>query len=113
MLKAIKAEIEVLTGLSKLEAEAKHDLWATIYKKQSYSLNRIVERLEDGVDLTLNKHTNKDGTVWYDFTKESRNSKTDEQLEAEYPALKAAADNLRKAQEQYDLIKGMLDASDA
>ena len=95
---AIKDEIEFLKTLEKAEKNAEHTITAAIVYQQRVSLNRILRRFDSGYSykMGIDKDTGKP-TIEFDKT----DRKT---LEQEYPALKKAA-------EQYNLIKDLIDAT--
>ena len=95
---AIKDEIEFLKTLEKVEESAKHTITAAIVYQQRVSLNRILRRFDSGYDYSMgiDKDT---GKATIDLKKTDRKT-----LEQEYPALKKAA-------EQYNLVKDLIDST--
>lgn len=95
---AIKDEIEFLKTLEKVEKNVGHTITSAIVYQQRVSLNRILRRFDSGYEYSMgiDKDTGKP-TIEFDKT----DRKT---LEQEYPALKKAA-------EQYNLIKDLVDAT--
>lgn len=95
---AIKDEIEFLKTLEKVEENAKHTITAAIIFQQRVSLNRILRRFDSGYEYSMgiDKDT---GQPTIKFDKTDRKT-----LEQEYPALKKAA-------EQYNLVKDLVDST--
>ena len=95
---AIKDEIEFLNTLEQVEENEKHTFAAVITSHMRNSLKRILSRVEGGYDydITRDKVSGKPSITY---------KKTDRKtLEQEYPAL-------RKAAEQYNLVKDLLDST--
>lgn len=95
---AIKDEIDFLDTLKKVEENEKHTFAAVITEHMRNSLKRILTRVDGGYDydITRDKVTGKPSITY---------KKTDRKtLEQEYPALKKAA-------EQYNLVKDLLDST--
>lgn len=95
---AIKDEIDFLKTLEKVEENGKHTITAAIIYQQRASLNRILRRVDSGYDYSMgiDKDTGKPCI---------KSNKTDRKtLEQEYPAL-------RKAAEQYNLVKDLIDST--
>lgn len=95
---AIKDEIEFLDTLEKVEDNAKHTITAAIVASQRASLKRILRRVEDGHEFSI-QIDKKDGKPFIQYKKTDRKT-----LEPEYPALKKAA-------EQYNLIENLVDST--
>jgi hypothetical protein len=95
---AIKDEIDFLETLEKVEETEKHTFAAAIIAHQKSSLHRILRRFDGGYefDIVRNKI---DGKPSITFKKTDRKT-----LEEEYPALKKAA-------EQYDIVKNLVDST--
>lgn len=95
---AIKDEIDFLKTLEKVEENAGHTITSAIVHQQRASLNRILRRVDSGYDYSMgiDKDTGKPSI---------EAKKTDRKtLEQEYPALKKAA-------EQYNLVKDLIDST--
>ena len=95
---AIKDEIEFLKTLEKVEENAKHTITAAIVYQQRTSLNRILRRIDSGYDYSMGIDPS-DGKPCINYKKTDRKT-----LEQEYPALKKAA-------EQYNLVKDLIDST--
>jgi hypothetical protein len=95
---AIKDEVDFLKTLEKVEQNSKHTITAAIISQQRSSLNRILRRFDSGYDYSMgiSKDT---GNPMIDWKKTDRKT-----LEQEYPALKKAAEN-------YDLVKNLVDST--
>lgn len=94
----IKDEIEFLDTLSKVEENEKNTFASVIAKQQKASLRRILRRFDSGYEYRIERDT-VTGKPAIAFDKTDRKT-----LEDEYPALKKAA-------EQYDLVKNLIDGS--
>jgi cation transport ATPase len=95
---AIKDEIEFLDTLEKVERNEEHSFAAAIVAQQRSSLRRILRRFDSGYEYSIERDTvtGKPGI---------KHVKTDRKtLEDEYPALKKAA-------EQYDLVRNLVDST--
>ena len=95
---AIKDEVDFLKTLEKVEENAKHTITAAIISQQRSSLNRILRRFDSGYDYSIgiSKDTGKPTIDWKETDRKT--------LEEEYPALKKAA-------EQYDIVKNLVDST--
>ena len=95
---AIKDEIDFLKTLEKVEQNSKHTITAAIISQQRSSLNRILRRFDSGYDYSIgiSKDTGKPTIDWKETDRKT--------LEEEYPALKKAA-------EQYDIVKNLVDST--
>ena len=98
---AIRDEITLLEKRSIAERGAKHDLWADIFDNIAKSHKRILDRFEKGIDYEFILHREKDGSLQAETKRTISDRKT---LEEEYPALKKLA-------EQYDIMRGLIDAT--
>jgi len=93
---AMQDEVEFLREMAKVEDKADRFIASSIYRAVANSHQRIINRVKSGTDYALEIV---DGEI------KSVNKKSDRKtLEEEYPALKKAA-------EQYNLIKDLVDAS--
>jgi len=89
---AMKAEIELLREMAKVEEKEKSPILAAMYKAQANSYQRCLNRL-NGYDYSLEVV---DGEIQRVHKKTDRKT-----LEEEYPALKKAA-------EEYDIVKNLV-----
>lgn len=87
---AIKDEIVLLKELQKMEDKP---ILAAIFREQANSLQRVINRLDAGIDYSL---TVSDGDIVIKRTKTDRKT-----LEDDYPSLK-------KASEEYDIVKNLV-----
>lgn len=96
ILDAMKDEVEFLRESAKVEGKADRIIAVAILRQIAISHQRIINRVEKGLDYSLEIV---DGEI------KSMNKKSDRKtLEDEYPALKKAA-------EQYDLVKNLVDST--
>lgn len=95
---AIKDEIAFLDTLEKVEENEKHTFAAAIVSQQKASLRRILRRVDSGYEYSIKRDT-VTGKPGIDYKKTDRKT-----LEQEYPALKKAA-------EQYDIVKNLIDST--
>lgn len=98
IVNSIEDEIVFLETLEKVEDNEKNVFAAAIIRQQKASLRRILRRVDSGYDYEIERDTvtGKPSIVY---------KKTDRKtLEEEYPALKKAA-------EQYNLVKNLLDST--
>ena len=93
---AMKDEVEFLREMAKVEDKADKFILASIYRAVSNSHVRILNRVQHGSDYSLEIV---DGEI--KSVKKKSDRKT---LEQEYPALKKAA-------EQYELVKDLVDST--
>jgi hypothetical protein len=93
---AMEDEVEFLREMSKVEDKADKFIIASIYRAVANSHVRILNRVKYGTDYSLEIV---DGEI--KSVKKKSDRKT---LEEEYPALKKAA-------EQYDLVKDLVDST--
>ncbi len=98
IIDAIKDEIKFLTTLEKVEENEKHTFAAAIAAQQKASLRRILRRFDSGYEYEITRDT-VTGKPGIGYKKTDRKT-----LEDEYPALKKAA-------EQYDLVKNLIDST--
>ena len=96
ILDAMKDEVELLREQAKVQEKDDKFIAVAIYRSIAMSHQRIINRVEKGLDYSLEIV---DGEIKR-VSKQS-NRKT---LEEEYPALK-------KASENYDLVKTLVDST--
>lgn len=96
ILDAMQDEVEFLREMAKVEEKADKVFVASMYRSIANSHQRIINRVKSGVDYALEIV---DGEI--KSVNKKSNRKT---LEEEYPALKKAA-------EQYNLVKDLLDST--
>lgn len=95
-LDAMKDEVDFLRELAKVEEKDDKFILVAIYRAIANSHQRIINRVNSGVDYSLEVVNGEIKTV---------PKKTDRKtLEEEYPALKKAAEN-------YDLVKNLVDST--
>ena len=96
ILDAMKDEVNFLREMAKVEEKADRIIAVAILRQIAVSHQRIINRVEKGLDYSLEIV---DGEI------KSVNKKSDRRtLEEEYPALKKAAEN-------YDLVKNLIDST--
>lgn len=96
IIDAMQDEVNFLREMAKVEEKANKVIWASIYRGIANSHQRIINRVNSGTDYALEIV---DGEI------KSVNKKSDRKtLEEEYPALKKAAEN-------YDLVKNLIDST--
>ena len=93
---AMQDEVEFLREMAKVEDKADKFIVSSIYRAVANSHQRILNRVRNAVDYSLEIV---DGEIKGVHKKSDRKT-----LEEEYPALKKAA-------EQYNLIKDLVDAT--
>lgn len=93
---AMQDEVDFLREMMKVEEKAGKTILVAIYAAIANSHQRIINRVSSGVDYSLEIV---DGEI--KSVKKKSDRKT---LEQEYPALKKAA-------EQYDLVKDLVDST--
>ncbi len=95
-LDAMKDEVDFLRELAKVEEKDDKFILVAIYRAIANSHQRIINRVNGGVDYSLEVVNGEIKTV---------PKKTDRKtLEQEYPALQKAAEN-------YDLVKNLVDST--
>jgi len=95
-LDAMKDEVDFLREMAKVEQKADKFIAVAIYKAIANSHQRIINRVKDGTDYSLEIV---DGEIKSVYKKSDRKT-----LEEEYPALKKAA-------EQYNIIEKLVDST--
>ena len=96
VLDAMKDEIELLREEAKVQEKGDKFISVAIYRAIAMSHQRIINRVEKGLDYSLEIV---DGEI-----KRVSKQSTRKTLEEEYPALKKAAEN-------YDLVKNLIDST--
>ena len=96
VLDAMQDEVNFLREMAKVEEKAEKVFVASIYRSIANSHQRIINRVKSGTDYALEIV---DGEI--KSVNKKSNRKT---LEEEYPALKKAA-------EQYNLVKDLIDST--
>lgn len=94
ILDAMKDEVELLREQAKVEEKEGRIIAVAILRQMAMSHQRIINRVERGLDYSLEIV---DGEIKRVSKQSDRKT-----LEQEYPALKKAA-------EQYDLVKDLVD----
>jgi len=96
VIDAMQDEVTFLREMAQVEEKAQKVFIASTYRAIANSHQRIINRVKNGVDYSLEIV---DGEI------KSVNKKSDRKtLEEEYPALKKAAEN-------YDLVKNLIDST--
>lgn len=93
---AMKDEVDFLRELAKVEEKDDKFILVAIYRAIAMSHQRIINRVEKGLDYSLEIV---DGEIQRVGKQSDRKT-----LEEEYPAL-------RKAAENYDLVKNLVDST--
>ncbi len=96
VLDAMKDEVELLREQAKVEEKEDRIIAVAILRQIAMSHQRIINRIEKGLDYSLEIV---DGEI-----KRVSKQSTRKTLEEEYPALKNAA-------EQYNLVKDLIDST--
>ena len=96
ILDAMKDEVELLREQAKVEEKEGRIIAVAILRQMAMSHQRIIKRVERGLDYSLEIV---DGEIKRVSKQSDRKT-----LEQEYPALKKAA-------EQYDLVKDLVDST--
>jgi hypothetical protein len=96
VLDAMQDEIDFLREMAKVEEKRDKFILVGIYREIANSHQRVINRVKSGVDYSLEIV---DGEIKRVHKKSDRKT-----LEEEYPALKKAA-------EQYDLVKDLVDST--
>ena len=96
ILDAMKDEVELLREQAKVEEKEDRIIAVAILRHMAMSHQRIINRIEKGLDYSLEVV---DGEIKRVSKQSDRKT-----LEQEYPALKKAA-------EQYDLVKDLVDST--
>ena len=93
---ALQDEIDLLQELAKVEEKYGRTILVAILRQIATSHQRVINRIEGGYDYSLEIV---EGEIKLAKKKTSRKT-----LEEEYPALKKAAEN-------YDLVKNLIDST--
>jgi hypothetical protein len=96
ILDAMKDEVELLREQAKVEEKEDRIIVVAILRQMAMSHQRIINRIEKGFDYSLEIV---DGEIKRVSKQSDRKT-----LEEEYPALKKAAEN-------YDLVKNLVDST--
>ena len=96
IIDAMQDEVTLLREIAMVDEKAGRVIAANVLKTVASSYQRIINRAKNGTDYSIETVNGKD-----DVVRTKSNRKT---LEEEYPALKKAA-------EQYDIMKNLVDFS--